>query len=354
MPRYWNCSANPPIRKHDRIGNSVNIKMKILFTLCCIAIATVNSSPEPTQVPGYTKLSLQQINHLQNRGFGSTRKAFAPTVAYTEEDDEYADEIDSEPESSQDRAPTYANQNYPLPVTRATVQPNLNYPIPVRTAVSKAAYPSATPKYDRRVQQPQQLYRRGEEIQEVNKLEEEEEKEEPDRLSILLPQSRFNCNGKITGYYADEELGCEVFHYCQANAKHSWICPEGFTFHQVHLICMPPGGDNICDKSSDYHFVNDFLYKPLNLEEHQHKPNITLRYSDRYYPEQYRSRYEEEEDAPVHHQHSIRVTGQPRPQQVSPTTLRSHQGQVFRSPEEINISLQQRRPVQQQHYVNEY
>jgi hypothetical protein len=70
------------------------------------------------------------------------------------------------------------------------------------------------------------------------KLEEEleEEKDEPDRLSLLLPQSKFDCVGKQTGYYADEELNCEVFHYCQDNAKHSWICPEGFTFHQVRSI----------------------------------------------------------------------------------------------------------------------
>lgn len=61
----------------------------------------------------------------------------------------------------------------------------------------------------------------------------EEEKEEPDRLTLLLPQSRFDCVNKQTGYYADEDLNCEVFHYCQDNAKHSWICPEGFTFHQV-------------------------------------------------------------------------------------------------------------------------
>lgn len=64
----------------------------------------------------------------------------------------------------------------------------------------------------------------------------EEEKEEPDRLSLLLPQSRFDCVNKQTGYYADEDLNCEVFHYCQDNAKHSWICPEGFTFHQVNIM----------------------------------------------------------------------------------------------------------------------
>lgn len=63
--------------------------------------------------------------------------------------------------------------------------------------------------------------------------EKEEKEEEPDRLSILLPRSNFNCVNRNTGYYADEELACEVFHYCHENTKHSWICPEGFTFHQV-------------------------------------------------------------------------------------------------------------------------
>lgn len=61
---------------------------------------------------------------------------------------------------------------------------------------------------------------------------------------------------------------------------------------------MPPGGDNICEKSSQFHFVNEYLYKPLNLEEHQSKPNISLRYSDRYYPENYYSSYEEEDESP--------------------------------------------------------
>jgi len=68
-----------------------------------------------------------------------------------------------------------------------------------------------------------------------SELEDEEDEEEakPDRLQELLPQSKFVCTSKNTGYYADEGLGCEVFHYCQDGAKHSWVCPDGFTFHQV-------------------------------------------------------------------------------------------------------------------------
>lgn len=193
-------------------------------------------------------------------------------------------------------------------------------------------------------QRPAKLQQRP--VQEVDEELEEEEKEEPDRLSQLLQQSKFNCVNKQTGYYADEELNCEVFHYCQDNVKHSWVCPDGFSFHQVHLICMPPTHDNICQKSSKYHFVNEYLYRPVNEEEVQRKPNVSLKYSDRYYPaEVYRDdRYEQEEEeeeepprrapAPVQHQ-QLQARPVQRPQQ---------QPQVFRSAEEVNIPLVQRRP----------
>lgn len=60
---------------------------------------------------------------------------------------------------------------------------------------------------------------------------------------------------------------------------------------------MPPSNDNACQLSSKYHIVNDFLYKPINVEEHQTRPNVTLRYSERYYPEDiYRDERQEEEE----------------------------------------------------------
>ncbi|XP_018899394.1 uncharacterized protein [Bemisia tabaci] len=202
----------------------------------------------------------------------------------------------------------------------------------------------------------------------------EEEKEEPDRLTQLLPQSKFNCAGKKTGYYADEGLNCEVFHYCQDSARHSWICPEGFLFHQVHLICMPPSHDNICKQSSQYHFVNEYLYRPINVEEAQTKPNVSLRYADRYYPENY---YEGEEEESVEARPQPQTLAAPRrqppqqvpqglqgynapllrpvavtpvPQQYSRQPLQFNpstpalQNQVFHSPEEVNIPLLHRRP----------
>lgn len=69
---------------------------------------------------------------------------------------------------------------------------------------------------------------------------------------------------------------------------------------------MPPSSENICEQSSKYHIVNDYLYKPVNVEEHQTKPNITLRYSERYYPESFyqderqeRQEYHQERRQPV-------------------------------------------------------
>ncbi|KAL1449120.1 hypothetical protein WDU94_000352 [Cyamophila willieti] len=186
--------------------------------------------------------------------------------------------------------------------------------------------------------------------QEQQELLDEQKEEEPDRLTELLPQSKFSCSGKKTGYYADDGLNCEVFHYCQDNARHSWVCPEGFLFHQVHLICMPPSSDNICQQSAQYHFVNDFLYKAINEEEVQRKPNVSLKYADRYYPQNYYADAEEDQEEepqeirrpafqvqprPQQHQSTLRPGPQPQFRQFTPSGqfAASNQNQVFHSPE---------------------
>lgn len=62
---------------------------------------------------------------------------------------------------------------------------------------------------------------------------------------------------------------------------------------------MPPSNDNICQKSSQYTFVNDYLYKALNKEEAESRPNVTLRYSERYYPSEvyHDGRYDDDEES---------------------------------------------------------
>ncbi|XP_067004564.1 uncharacterized protein [Anabrus simplex] len=232
------------------------------------------------------------------------------------------------------------------PQPQPTGQPQFRRPVPQDTQIIPVR--GGQPPQGRRPGPPQKN-QFGQAPQE--ELEEELEEEKPDRLSLLLPQSKFDCNGKKTGYYADDGLGCEVFHYCQDNAKHSWICPEGFVFHQVHLICMPPSGDNICKQSSQFHFVNDYLYLPINEKEVQNKPNVTLRYSDRYYPDSF---YEEGDQRPAVPRQQVvagaPLQGPPQQQQqrgrpLAPQVFRQPgPNQVFHSPEEVNIPLLQRRP----------
>lgn len=170
----------------------------------------------------------------------------------------------------------------------APVQQTYQKPAQVSTANSRQYNPQQAyhqqAQHQREQQQQQQARKQHQAAQLSKKQREqlqeelEDEVEEPDMLKILLEKSSFSCHGKTTGYYSDDTVGCQVFHYCHENTKHSWICPEGATFHQVHLICMPPSEDNICEQSSKYHFVNDYLYKPINMEEHQSKPNVSLRY----------------------------------------------------------------------------
>lgn len=212
--------------------------------------------------------------------------------------------------------------------------------VPVQTVQRPAA--SQQRQYQHQQQQHHHSQQGKKQLTKKQQLEEElEQEEEPDQLALLLEKSSFTCNARTTGYYADDTVGCSVFHYCADNTKHSWICPEGATFHQVHLICMPPSEENICEQSAKYHFVNDYLYKPINMEEHQSKPNVSLRYSDRYFPENFynddRQEYDEERAAPVRHQPKPVVRTQ---QQQSGY----RQQNAYRSPDDINISLQQRRP----------
>lgn len=94
--------------------------------------------------------------------------------------------------------------------------------------------------------------------------EDSEEEKKPGRLEILLGESKFTCQGKKDGYYADNSVACQVFHYCVAGAKHSWMCPEGTVFHQVHLNCVPANQD-ICSQSEKFYVVNDYLHKVNRL-----------------------------------------------------------------------------------------
>lgn len=87
---------------------------------------------------------------------------------------------------------------------------------------------------------------------------------------------------------------------------------------------MPPSGDNICQQSSKYHIVNDFLYKAINIEEHETKPNVSLKYSERYYPEDiyHDERQDQEEDEyPIRNDYRRQPVGSYQSQLKSKSTI---------------------------------
>lgn len=58
--------------------------------------------------------------------------------------------------------------------------------------------------------------------------------------------------------------------------------PQETVFHQVHLNCVPAAQD-ICKQSEKYFVVNDYLHREID----QRGPNNTIRYHQRYYPEEF-------------------------------------------------------------------
>ncbi|XP_015516720.2 mucin-16-like isoform X2 [Neodiprion lecontei] len=52
-----------------------------------------------------------------------------------------------------------------------------------------------------------------------------------------VPKTRFSCHGRMSGYYADEEAGCQVFHVCHNVVVSSFLCPVGSIFSQTLLTC---------------------------------------------------------------------------------------------------------------------
>ncbi|XP_030758377.1 probable serine/threonine-protein kinase DDB_G0282963 isoform X2 [Sitophilus oryzae] len=52
-----------------------------------------------------------------------------------------------------------------------------------------------------------------------------------------IPRTSFSCRGIKSGYYADLETECQVFHICEDGRKISFLCPNGTIFQQKELIC---------------------------------------------------------------------------------------------------------------------
>ncbi|XP_075527375.1 uncharacterized protein LOC142559704 [Dermacentor variabilis] len=75
---------------------------------------------------------------------------------------------------------------------------------------------------------------------------------------LQLPDVKFSCQGRATGYYADIDLRCSVFHYCGAQGdRYSFVCPPKSTFNQRLLMCdYEPGALELCPRSESLYNIS--------------------------------------------------------------------------------------------------
>merc|ERR1719412_2835663 len=54
-----------------------------------------------------------------------------------------------------------------------------------------------------------------------------------------IPATSFNCAAQESpGIFADQETGCQVFHYCQPGGRvDSFFCPNLTLFNQQYFVC---------------------------------------------------------------------------------------------------------------------
>merc|ERR1712055_35350 len=78
--------------------------------------------------------------------------------------------------------------------------------------------------------------------------------------------SRFSCEGRIYGFYANEELNCQIFHVCepvtypdgrQETVQYNFFCPLETVFDQSLLVCNHAVDAIPCSDSSAYLFKNE-------------------------------------------------------------------------------------------------
>lgn len=54
-----------------------------------------------------------------------------------------------------------------------------------------------------------------------------------------IPETDFDCKQQAyTGFYADPQAQCQLFHLCQADGRtSSYLCPIGTLFSQQYFVC---------------------------------------------------------------------------------------------------------------------
>merc|ERR1712088_783259 len=82
--------------------------------------------------------------------------------------------------------------------------------------------------------------------------------------SLSLHQTDFKCSAP--GIYADQETGCQMFHFCQDGGRmDSFFCPNLTLFNQRFFVC--DWSYNVDCNSAHLHFsLNDALYKSQSAQ----------------------------------------------------------------------------------------
>lgn len=131
--------------------------MRLLLAFAVVLFGVCNALPrhhisprQVTQEPGYTKLSSEQVKHLQNKGFGQTIPTiFQTTLSYEEDDESLEDDKndDISVASTQVRRPVFSEDSYyqnAIPVVQARPQPR---PQPQPQVVRRPVQQQYRPQY---------------------------------------------------------------------------------------------------------------------------------------------------------------------------------------------------------------
>ncbi|XP_028050912.1 uncharacterized protein LOC105837439, partial [Monomorium pharaonis] len=78
-----------------------------------------------------------------------------------------------------------------------------------------------------------------------------------------VPWTRFTCEWKYPGYYADPEADCQAYHICQRGGrKDSFLCPNGTLFNQERLVCTWWYTVD-CSRAQSFYSINEEVAKAI-------------------------------------------------------------------------------------------
>lgn len=86
------------------------------------------------------------------------------------------------------------------------------------------------------------------------------------------PETSFTCEGRIPGYYADQDAGCQAFRRCTYNGDmFSFLCPNGTVFNQLFGGCDWWFNVDCSQAANFYDFFNSRIYDE-NADLHDTPP----------------------------------------------------------------------------------